>query len=97
MDKRKPHLSSMVLSGLMSREQAMEELKKPLYEENELREDKYYIAKKLGITVEQLDEYVTSPGHDYSEYANWDSRYAFMKRIQSLASKVLGRNVKNYS
>ncbi|MBJ6969949.1 N-acetyl sugar amidotransferase, partial [Vibrio cholerae] len=76
-DKRKPHLSSMVLSGLISREQALEELSKPLYDESELREDKHYIAKKLGITAEQLDEYVTSPGHDYSEYPNWDSRYAF--------------------
>lgn len=97
MDKRKPHLSSMVLSGLMTREQALEELAKPLYEENELREDKYYLAKKLGITVEQLDEYVMLPGHDYSEYPNWDSRYALMKQVQTLASKVLGRNVKNYS
>lgn len=97
MDKRKPHLSSMVLSGLMTREQALEELAKPLYDENELREDKHYIAKKLGITVGQLDECVSSPGHHYSEYPNWDSRYALMKRVQSFVSKVVGRNVSNYS
>ena len=97
IDKRKIHFSSMVLSGLMMREQALEELEWPLYDENELREDKHYIAKKLGISVEQLYDYVSSPGHDYSEYPNWDSRYAFMKRVQSIVSKVLGRNVKNYS
>ncbi|WP_417656300.1 N-acetyl sugar amidotransferase [Pseudidiomarina aestuarii] len=97
MDKRKPHLSSMILSGLLTREQALIELEKPLYDENELREDKYYIAKKLGITVEQLDEYVSSSGHDYSEYPNWDLQYEITKRIQSLVSKVLGRDVKNYS
>jgi len=97
MDKRKPHLSSMVLCGLMTREQAIEDLTKPLYDENELREDKHYIAKKLGITVDQLDVYTCSPGHDYSEHPNWDAHYAFMKRVQSLISKFLGRNVKNYS
>lgn len=97
MDKRKAHLSSMILSGLMAREQALDELLKPLYEESELREDKHYLAKKLGISVEELDEYISSPGHDYSDYANWDSRYAFMKRVQTFVSKVLGRNVKNYS
>ncbi|WP_276668888.1 N-acetyl sugar amidotransferase [Thalassolituus oleivorans] len=97
MDKRKIHFSSMVLSGLMTREEALTELAKPLYDESELREDKYYIAKKLGITIDQLDEYISSPGHDYSEYPNWDSRYAFMKRVQSLVSRMLGRNVKNYS
>lgn len=97
IDKRKPHLSSMILSGLITREQALEELAMPLYDENELREDKYYIAKKLRITVEQLDVFVSSPGHSYSEFTNWDSRYAFVKRTQSLASRILGRNVKSYS
>ncbi|POQ98363.1 ExsB family protein [Alkalispirochaeta sphaeroplastigenens] len=97
MDKRKPHLSSQILSGLMTRNQALDELSKPLYEENELREDKYYLAKKLGITVEELDEYVSSPGHDYSEYPSWDSRYVLMKRMQSFVSLMSGRNVKNYS
>lgn len=97
IDKRKIHCSSMVLSGLLTREQALEEINKPLYEDSELRDDKQYIAKKLGITVNKLDEYISLPGHDYSEYPNWDSRYAFMKRIQSLVSRVLGRNVKNYS
>ncbi|MFY0640146.1 MAG: N-acetyl sugar amidotransferase [Bermanella sp.] len=97
IDKRKIHYSSMVLSGLITREQAMAEVDKPLYEDSELRDDKQYIAKKLGIPVNKLDEYISSPGHDYSEYPNWDSRYAFMKRIQSLVSRVLGRNVKNYS
>lgn len=97
MDKRKPHLSSMVLSGLLTRKQAVCELEKPLYDASELREDKHFLAKKLGISVEQLEEYVTSSGHSYLEYANWDGRYALMKRVQSLISKILGRNVKNYS
>ncbi|MGN5145024.1 N-acetyl sugar amidotransferase [Aeromonas veronii] len=97
MDKRKPHLSSMILSGLISRELALEELAKPLYDMNELREDTHYLAKKLGVSIEQLEEYIASPGHNYYDYPNWDSRYAFMKRIQSIVSKVLGRNVKNYS
>ena len=97
IDKRKIHYSSMVLSGLITREQAMAEVDKQLYEDSELRDDKQYISKKLGIPVNKLDEYISSPGHDYSEYPNWDSRYAFMKRIQSLVSRVLGRNVKNYS
>lgn len=97
MDKRKLHLSSMVLSELINREQAIKELEKPLYNEQELSEDKHYIAKKLGITIDQLDEYTCAPNHDYSEYPNWDSRYAFMKRVQSIVSKIVGKNVRNYS
>lgn len=45
MDKRRPHLSSQILSGELSRDQAFDELQKQLYEEGKLREDKSYIAK----------------------------------------------------
>ncbi|MDE9517143.1 N-acetyl sugar amidotransferase [Xenorhabdus bovienii] len=97
IDKRKPHLSSMILSGLTTREQALEELELPLYDGHELREDKHYIAKKLGISTEELDEYIFSPGHKYDEYPNWDSKHAFMKKIQNLISKTTGHHVKKYS
>ena len=97
MDKRRPHLSSQILSGELTREEALKELQRPLYDEIELREDKAYIAKKLGITVGELEKLVHSPGHDYSEYDNWDSRYKFMIKSKSLVQKILGRNVKAYS
>ncbi|AYA41577.1 N-acetyl sugar amidotransferase [Xenorhabdus nematophila] len=97
IDKRKPHLSSMILSGLITREHALKELELPLYDDHELREDKYYIAKKLGVSTEQLDEYIFSSGHNYDEYPNWDSKYAFMKKIQNLISKTTGHHVKKYS
>ncbi|WP_233420855.1 hypothetical protein [Xenorhabdus nematophila] len=75
----------------------MKELELPLYDDHELREDKYYIAKKLGVSTEQLDEYIFSSGHNYDEYPNWDSKYAFMKKIQNLISKTTGHHVKKYS
>lgn len=40
---------------------------------------------------------VSNPGHDYSEYQNWDFRYKLMLRVKSLVQKILGRNVKAYS
>ncbi|MDR9498529.1 MAG: N-acetyl sugar amidotransferase [Hydrogenovibrio sp.] len=97
MDKRRPHLSSQILSGELTRAEALEELQKPLYDEVELREDKAYIAKKLKISVEDLDKLVSEPGHDYSEYPNWDSRYQVMLKVKNFVQKVLGRNVKAYS
>ena len=97
MDKRKPHLSSQVLSGEISREQALIELDKPLYKEFELKEDIAYISKKLGIGVDELEQLVQSKGYAYSEFSNWDRRYSFMKSAQSLVQKMMGRNVKKYS
>ena len=77
IDKRIPHYSSLILSGQLKKESALIDLKKPLYSENELIEDKIFIAKKLGLTLEELEELISSPGRSYSEYPNWDMRYKY--------------------
>ena len=97
MDKRKPHLSSLILAGEMTREKALDELEKPLYSSEELDEDKAYVAKKLGLDVEVLDGLIESPGRCYSEFSNWDRSYKALKAVQFWAEKMLGRNIKNYS
>lgn len=97
IDKRRPHLSSQILSGSLIREEALRELQKPLYDEIELRQDKDYIAKKLEISVNDLDKFVNERGHHYSEYPNWDTSYKLMIKIKKLVEKVIGRNVKTYS
>jgi len=68
-----------------------------LYEEVELREDKAYVAKKLGISVEELDKLIHEKGHDSTEYPNWNARYKIMLKVKNFVQKVLGRNVKAYS
>ena len=44
-DKRLAHLSSMIISGLISRDMALTEMNKPLYDNLEIVADKEYIAK----------------------------------------------------
>lgn len=97
MDKRRPHLSSQILSLELSRDQALEILNKPLYDPVELREDKLYISKKLGLTLDELETLINCPGHNYNEYPNWDRQYNLMRSVKSFINKVLGRNVSSYS
>lgn len=97
IDKRKAHLSSQILSGEMTREQAIQELKRPLYGISELAEDKLYIAKKLSLSEAEFDALIYSKGHNYAEYANWDKYYKLMSKVRKLIEKVMGRNVKTYS
>ncbi len=97
IDKRRPHLSSQILSGSLTRGEALRELQIPLYDEIELSQDKGYIAKKLEISVDDLDRFTNERGRHYSEYANWDTRYKLMIKIKKLVQKVIGRNVKTYS
>lgn len=96
-DKRRSHLSSLILSGQISREEALKELDKPLYEKLELEEDKAYIAKKLGLSPEDFEDILSRPGKSYKAYKNWDSYQKFAKKLQSLIESTFQKKIRNYS
>lgn len=74
-DKRKAHLSSLIVSGQMSREEALAQLEQPDYPAELEKQDHEFIAKKLGLTVQQFDEIIAQPPVDHLEYPN--SKWAF--------------------
>ena len=81
LDYRKATLSSQICSGEITREKAMEALKTPLYDEEDIEREKVYIAKKLGITKEELDKIIELPGKYYNEYPNDEKRLNFIYKI----------------
>ena len=80
-DKRKAHLSSLILSNQITREDALKELAKPLYNEKNLIEDKEFIAKKLNISISELYEYLNNDCIDYSMYPNHQKKLKILKKI----------------
>lgn len=96
-DKRKPHLSSLIVSGQITREQALKEVDKPFYQSNELATEKEYIAKKLSLDLNEFERILKLPSHAYSDFKNMSKRYYYMKKIQTFFSKVLRKNLSNYS
>lgn len=67
-DKRIMHLSALVMSGQMTRDDALAELHKPICAPEIIREDKTYVAKKFGITEQELDSILALPPKQNSEY-----------------------------
>ncbi len=63
-DKRKAHLSSLIVAGEITRDQALKEMEKPIYPADELDEDKNYIIKKLGLGENEFEKLLHIP--DYS-------------------------------
>ncbi len=61
VDKRKPHLSNLILSGQITRQDALDELKVPLYSTQDLEKDKEFFLKKLGITNDEFEMYMALP------------------------------------
>ena len=68
VDKRTSHLSSMIVSDQMTREQALCEMEQPLYEEEYMEKVKALICRSMDMTLDELEALVAAPGHQHTEY-----------------------------
>lgn len=88
-DKRLAHLSSLILAGQMSRDEALKQLEMPIYpDEQSAEEDKKYICRKLGISLEFFNECIASPKHYAEEYSNELWLYSMGRRVKSFLKKI---------
>lgn len=69
-DKRRAHFSSLILTGQLTRAEALEKIAKPAYDDQALAQDFEYVATKLGITVQDLRNLLEGPKKTYKDYKN---------------------------
>lgn len=69
-DKRRAYLSSEILSGQMSRDEALSRISKPELSEEEMLKDFRYVAKKLDWTEEELREIFEADNKSFKDYKN---------------------------
>ncbi|NQT13096.1 MAG: N-acetyl sugar amidotransferase [Planctomycetes bacterium] len=67
-DKRKTHLSSLICSGQISREAALEQLERPAYDPRLQREDTEYVLKKLQLTPAECRQILTQERRSFAEF-----------------------------
>ncbi|WP_035719812.1 N-acetyl sugar amidotransferase [Francisella sp. W12-1067] len=83
-DTRKVQFSSLILTGQMTREDAILKLKEPAIQESEAKKDFEYVANKLDITVEELQTYMNLPLKSHNDYKN-------MQVIFNLGARIMKR------
>lgn len=69
-DKRRAHFSSLILTGQMSREEALEKIAISAYDPEKIAEDFEYIATKLGVSVEELRALHDGQKKTFRDYKN---------------------------
>ncbi len=74
-DKRKCHFSSLICSGAMTRADALQELKSEPYPIEMQEEDKEYVIKKLGLTVEEFERIMDLPRKTFRDYPSYGNYY----------------------
>jgi hypothetical protein len=87
-DKRITHYSSLIVSGQLTREEALKFLTEPLYNDEDLERDIHYFCKKLNISINEFTNYITMPKKYYTEYSNWDKYYKPLKKLQNLIKNI---------
>ncbi len=85
-DVRKVQYSSLILTGQMTRDEALMKLSNLPYDESTIHQDFEFVANKLGISIKELQSYFEAPNKTYKDYASQDYIY----KLGSTISKMLG-------
>jgi len=79
IDKRIGHLSDLINSGQIDREDAINELTKPPYDEVLQRQDLTYVTKKLGLSEAKFDDLMRQTTKTFRAYPNSYSFVQFLR------------------
>ena len=81
-DPRRVQFSSLILTGQMTRDDALKRLEKPAYDPKTIDQEFDYVSTKLRISTDQLTHYLTMPKKFYWDYNN-------QERIFNAGARVL--------
>ena len=67
-DKRRAHFSSLILTGQLTRDEALRRIAQPAYDDETVAHEFEYVATKLDLTVAELKELMNGPNKSYRDY-----------------------------
>lgn len=84
--KRRAHFSSLIMTGQMTRDGALERISKPEMDEHFLKQEFEYVANKLGVSVKELQDIFDLENKTYRDYKN----KRFLIGLGAKAMTILG-------
>lgn len=82
-DVRRVQFSSLILTGQMTRDEALAGLEKLPFDPETIHQDFEYVATKLGITTDELRGYLAMPKRFYWDYGNQKTLFGTGARIMA--------------
>jgi N-acetyl sugar amidotransferase len=83
-DKRRAYMSSEILTGQMTREEALVRISRPELSEETMRHDFEFVATKLGWTVAEFEEIYRGENKTFKDYKNNHLVISLGVRISSI-------------
>jgi len=88
-DKRRLHLSSLIVAGQLTRDEALAELQQPIASAEQMRRDVKFVAKKLGLTAAELDALIDAPPVEHEAYPNGMRLHRTLTRLRNLSRRLV--------
>lgn len=94
VDKRTSHLSSMIVSDQITREQALKDLEEPLYDEKMMDEYIALLKTRMGICDAEFEEIMAAPAHQHTEYAVEQESLLLLaiRRVRTFGKKIVRKS-----
>jgi N-acetyl sugar amidotransferase len=86
-DKRRAHLSSLIISGQISRNEALNTMKEDLYSEKEINFDLEYVAKKLDWSEEEFRAIINQPPASHHDFPTNEYLFKFGLKFSKILKK----------
>lgn len=89
-DVRKVQLSSLIVTGQLTRDDALLELARPSYDKDTIGQEIEFVANKLDISTDELMGYMALPKKTYRDYDNQEELYRVGARVMRALGIELG-------
>lgn len=89
-DTRKVQYSSLIVTGQMTREAALEKLKTPALDDATVRQEFEFVANKLEVSTSELQGYFDAPNKTYRDYKSQEALYMVGAKIMKALGLELG-------
>lgn len=86
-DKRRVYFSSEILSGQMSRDEALKRINSPELSENEMAQDFKYVASKLDFSLDEFQSIYEGENKSFRDYKNRLNLIMFGAKIMQIIGK----------
>ena len=87
-DKRRAHYSSMICSGLLTRDQALNMMDEPIYPTELLKSDMSFVVKKFGLTINEFNHLLEEPPKKATEYPSNYFLFHKMMKYKNIFRKI---------
>lgn len=88
-DKRRAHLSSLIVSGQMVRQDALRIMEEKVYNDDEIGNDMEYVAKKLDWSPDEFRAVIDLAPHRHQDYPTNESLFRFGISAKKYLRKIL--------